>query len=251
MPADEELLDKVCELKSMIVSMCTGGYNDFQEKRFRVLREHLLAYDWIKEKMPEVARRYSSKVEVYRFMKAQSETYQGRAGYLDEAFRPLIQILEGKASAPNDEHVSRTISSIDWDRVQKDWTKALELRDSDPEGAIRQGRTLLETVCKHILEEAGVPFREKDDLPQLYRSVADLLQLSPSRQTEEIFKQVMGGCFSVVQGLGAIRSKHSDAHGKGLSLPPPESRHAELAVNLAGTMASFLIKCWSEGKESS
>lgn len=248
MPADEELLDKVCDIKSMIVSMCTGGYNDFQEKTFAVLRENLLAYDWIKAKMPEVVRRHSSKVEVYRFMKSQSASYQGRASYLDQVFQPLIQLLEGKEIAPSDGEVSRTISSIDWDHVQKDWSKALELRNSDPEGAIRQGRTLLETVCKHILEEAGVAYREKDDLPQLYRSTAEVLQLSPSQQTEEIFKQVMGGCFSVVQGLGAIRSKHGDAHGKGLKLPPPESRHAELAINLAGTMASFLIKSWSERK---
>ncbi len=51
------------------------------------------------------------------------------------------------------------------------------------------------------------------------------------------------------EGLGSMRNKLSDSHGKGASQPKPKTRHAELAVNLAGTMANFLIQTFEEYKK--
>jgi hypothetical protein len=68
------------------------------------------------------------------------------------------------------------------------------------------------------------------------------LNLSPSQHTEQLFKQILGGCQTVVEGVGALRNRHSDAHGKSASRKKPAPRHAELAVNLSGTMATFLLQ---------
>jgi hypothetical protein len=65
-----------------------------------------------------------------------------------------------------------------------------------------------------------------------------------------LFRQILGGCQTVVEGLGALRNRHSDAHGKGITATRPAARHAELAVNLAGTMATFLLQTWESRKES-
>ncbi len=124
------------------------------------------------------------------------------------------------------------------------WRTALEMRESDPAGAITTARTLVEIVCKHILDEQKVSYSDTDDLPTLYRLTAESLKLSPSQHTEKIFRQILGGCQSVVEGLGAIRNRLSDAHGTGASGVRPAPRHAELAVNLAGTMATFLLATW-------
>jgi hypothetical protein len=105
---------------------------------------------------------------------------------------------------------------------------------------------LLETVCKHILDKCGGAYDDDADLPKLYRLTAEVLNLAPSQQIEQIFKQIFGGCQTIVEGLGALRNKLSDAHGKGKVLAKPEARHAELAVNLAGTMATFLISTWEK-----
>jgi hypothetical protein len=101
-------------------------------------------------------------------------------------------------------------------------------------------------VCKHILDEYGIAYDEKDDLPKLYGLTAEQLKLSPSQHTEQIFKQILGGCKSVVEGLGALRNKLSDAHGKGKKSAKPSPRHAELAVNLAGSMATFIVSTWEK-----
>lgn len=121
----------------------------------------------------------------------------------------------------------------------------MERRATDPEGAITAARTLLETVCKHILDEQGLVYVDTDDLPKLYKATAGSLNLSPSQHTEQVFRQILGGCQAVVEGLGAVRNRHSDAHGRGKQGVRPLPRHAELAVNLAGTMATFLIATWN------
>jgi len=46
----------------------------------------------------------------------------------------------------------------------------LERRATDPEGAITAARTLLETVCKHILDEKGEPYEDGIPLPKLYNT---------------------------------------------------------------------------------
>ena len=85
-------------------------------------------------------------------------------------------------------------------------------------------------------------------MPKLYKLTAEQLNLAPSQHTEKIFKQILGGCQTVVEGLGALRNKLGDAHGKGKRSVKPAARHAELAVNLAGAMATYLIRTWEQGK---
>jgi hypothetical protein len=45
----------------------------------------------------------------------------------------------------------------------------------------------------------------------------------------------------VVDGLASLRNAFGDAHGKGLRHVKASKRHAELVVNLSGTICSFLI----------
>ncbi|QUN41767.1 abortive infection family protein [Burkholderia cenocepacia] len=44
-----------------------------------------------------------------------------------------------------------------------------------------------------------------------------------------------------LRGLGAVRNRLGDSHGKGKVAAKPAPRHAELAVNLAGSVALFLL----------
>jgi len=155
-----------------------------------------------------------------------------------------LSFLETEVDYPSADGVATAIAKLDSEHVANAWQKALDRRSDDPEGAITAARTLVESVCKHILDTAGTGYDEKDDLPRLYSLTAEQLNLSPSQHTEQIFKQILGGCKSVVEGLGALRNKLSDAHGKGKKAAKPSARHAELAVNLAGSMATFMVSTW-------
>src|SRR5690606_36096365 len=111
-------------------------------------------------------------------------------------------------------------------------------------------RTLIESVCKHILDAAQVEYDDAADLPKLYKLTAETLNLAPSQHTEAVSKQVLGGCTAVVEGLGSLRNRLSDAHGKGKVGSKPAPRHAELAVNLSGALATYLLATWEARNEA-
>jgi hypothetical protein len=142
---------------------------------------------------------------------------------------------------PADDLISQVLNSFDESVVHHAWKKALNRRASDPEGAITAAKTLLETVCKHIIDEAGGVYGENDDLPKLYSTAAETLNLAPSRHTENVFKSILGNCQSVVGNLAALRNRLGDSHGQGKRHVKPAARHAELAVNLSGSVAMFLV----------
>jgi hypothetical protein len=101
---------------------------------------------------------------------------------------------------------------------------------------------MLESTCKTLLDDLGIAYRERDDRPALYRKLSSALGLAPSAHTEEQFKAILGACNTVVQELGSLRNRVSDSHGPGRKSYRPAARHAALAVNLAGSMALFLIQ---------
>lgn len=130
---------------------------------------------------------------------------------------------------------------LDTQYISEAWDKARARRHDDPEGAITAARTLLESVCKHILDECGVEYGDSADLPKLYGLTSKELNLAPSQHTEDAFKKILGGAHSVVDGLANLRNRLGDAHGQGKRPVKPLPRHAELSVNMAGSMASFLL----------
>jgi len=130
--------------------------------------------------------------------------------------------------------------------IHSQWEKAIERKSSDPEGAITMARTLIESLLKHILDEQNITHNDNMDLSELYKEVAKLLNLAPEQHQEPIFKQILGGASGVISGLGAMRNKLGDAHGATKSKIKPQERHSELAVNLAGSMATFLYKTYKE-----
>lgn len=156
-----------------------------------------------------------------------------------------LESYEPSQALPAERSISYVLQNFDALEIHVAWQKALNRKESDPEGAITISRTLLESVCKHILDEKGVEYDpNKADLPELYRKTAKELNLSPSQHTEEIFKQILGGCSGIVTGLGQLRNRLGDAHGQGKMNIRPAPRHAELAVNLSGSMALYLIETY-------
>jgi hypothetical protein len=157
---------------------------------------------------------------------------------------PIYEVRPAPSGTPADDAISAALRAFDPEHIHERWMAALDRRASDPAGAITLARTLLEDVCKWVLTQAGDTFEEKDDLPVLYRRLAKVLKLAPDDHTEQVFKQILGSCQSIVESLGALRNKLSDAHSPGPKRARAQPRHAELAVNLAGTMATFLVATW-------
>lgn len=233
------LFDEVESLQNLLVSTATGGSED--EAEFTRLRQVVLSEPSLEPLGPRFLRTCRSLGQFWQFIKNKYGTYAERRKYLWEEFAPMLELLEKGGASPADVVVSATLEQFDAAHIQATWSKALDRRASDPEGAITIARTLLESVCKHILEESGVPYDDSPDITKLYKQTAEHLNLAPSQHTESVFKQILGGCTAVVEGLGSLRNRLSDSHGKGKLGVKPAPRHAELAVNLAGALAVYLL----------
>jgi hypothetical protein len=238
----EELLYNVTAVKSLVVQRATGGAPC--EDTYQKMRRELLQHPLVAARLPLFMKDCHTLADFWSFIKPLCATYEDRRQYIAKAFMPLLEFLEQEHSVPGDAAANAVLSTVDSPHVHDAWEKAIQRRTSDPEGAITAARTLLEAVCKHILDNLAVVYSDSDDLPKLYKATAASLNLSPSQHTEQVFKQILGGCQAVVEGLGALRNRLSDAHGKGAASVKPAPRHAELAVNLAGTMTTFLVATW-------
>ena len=245
----DDLLECAVYLRSTIIGLTTEGGS---EVVYKIARKKLLDEPSIKSLIPTFVRRSNDAVSLKAELMTVASgpgSWATRRNHVSEAFRPLISFLESGGGAA-DQTISDGLSTYDAPAVQAYWTKALERRLSDPEGAVTAASTLLEEVCKHIIEDSGAMWDEKWNIPKLYSEVARLLKLAPSQHQEEIFKTILGNCQSIVQSIGTLRNKGgSDAHAGGRLRVSPKPRHAALAVNLAGSMALFLIETWKAREE--
>ena len=156
---------------------------------------------------------------------------------------PVYRVRETTPTGgqPVDELISQVLVSFDDGGVHHAWQKALERRTSDPEGAITAAKTLLETVCKYIIDETAGAYGDSDDLPDPLRHCREPSEACAKPSTTRRSSRAFSAIVSILVGnLAALRNKLSDSHGQGKRHVKPQARHAELAVNLAGSMATFL-----------
>lgn len=249
--SQNNLLEQIEKLQDALVAFATGGKSDLTDEEFKQIRAMLLSDPSVRGNLPELISKCRDLSQYWNYIKGKFAHYQERREFLWNEFAPVIEKLERFDLSPIDKTASVVLEEFDAEYVHHAWVKTLERRTSDPEGAITMARTLLESVCKHILDSFGKQYNDSEDLPKLYRQTAEQLNLAPTQHTEQIFKQILGGCESVVTGLAGMRNKHSDSHGTGPKIIKPATRHAELAVNLAGSMATFLIRTYEHKKSVS
>ncbi|MFX1825695.1 abortive infection family protein [Acinetobacter sp. AS5] len=244
-----DLIKKVSLLQELLIARALDKIEAGADDAFIQLRHEIISIRSLKTYIPTILKNSRSLDQFNEYLKNTFNSYADCKQFIYDEFNELFDILENTDSAPLDQLVINTIEYLNSNYIHQIWQKALERRTSDPEGAITIARSLLESTCKHILDEIGIDYGHAPEINQLYRLVSNELNLAPSQHTEKVFKQILGGCSSIVEGLGALRNKVGDAHGQGKVNVKPSSRHAELAVNLAGTMAVFLFTTWEFKKE--
>lgn len=240
-------LEDATALQDGLVAVATGGDFPGGAEAYAKLRQKSLAPGGTLTLVPKFVRECRSLMQFWAFIKHEHSTYADRRDFLWNAFSGLLLHLEAADTQGGPAlEVSDTLAVFDVEHVQAVWVKALDRRQSDPDGAITAARALLETVLKHILDSEGVDPGDRADLPKLWRLVAERLDLAPEHHQEEVFKSILGGCQTIVNQIATIRNRLGDAHGKGPRRVRPTPRHAALVVNLAGAMSAFVTETWLE-----
>lgn len=109
----------------------------------------------------------------------------------------------------------------------------------DYPGVITRARSLVEEVLLQVegLVDSDPPAYD-GNLPKLYKRVYRRLNLDPGEKgLNDAVRQILSGFISVIAGLAPLRNEVGDAHAFGYH---PYRHHAELAVNSAKTIVSFL-----------
>lgn len=227
-------------LQDILVNHATGGNADDAE--YKSLRKYFLDREEYEDLLPDFVLARRNLSQFWGFIKNKFGTYAERREFIWEKFSVLLNFIEKENKNSISESLSnKNLVNFGANTIHQEIQKGLKRVKIDPEGTITLAKTILESTCKFIADKKAIKYDDSTDLSVIYKSIAKELNLSPDQHNENIFKQILGGCSGIVNGLGMLRNRFGDDHGKGLSKIKPAPRHAELAVNLAGTMALFLI----------
>jgi hypothetical protein len=116
----------------------------------------------------------------------------------------------------------------------------------EPALAFDLAKTLIEAVCKAVLDQRTVGYTKDDDLPKLFKSATQNLPFLPSTASDaakvrESLKKTLGGLSGAVQGICELRNECGFAsHGSGEARPVMEAVQALLAAEAADAVVGFL-----------
>lgn len=147
--------------------------------------------------------------------------------------------------------LARESVSFDAEYLSQQITRLEAAIPHDPDLAIGTAKELVETCCKTILLERGIPVDEKWNLSQLVKATYKELKLTPDDIPErakaaDVIKRLLSNLATVTQGLAELRNRYGTGHGKSASTRGLRSRHAKLAAGAASTLAVFLFETHQE-----
>lgn len=117
-----------------------------------------------------------------------------------------------------------------------------------PDFAFDLAKTLVETICKTILEDMGRPADPNWDAPKIMRETTTYLSLIPRNhpdpsKTRDSITKTLNGLHTTVQGLCELRKNYGIAsHGRDGFSARLDLRQATLAAHAADTIISFLYR---------
>lgn len=134
--------------------------------------------------------------------------------------------------------------------VNEEFGRALRSVESSPKDSLSAACNIIESLCRVYIEDEGLDMPKRKDLQPLWATVRKDLRLDPSQLEEQDLQKILTGLISIVDGVGALRTHASTAHGAGKKSYRVEPRHARLAVHAAHTVVLFVLETWDNRKGS-
>lgn len=168
----------------------------------------------------------------------------------DESFNRFVSTIEAKG-ADEIMSVARIMAEqFNFNTVMHEIDRATQFVNDDPEGAITASSSLIESLCKSILDELGMTLPKDQSIKGLYKEIREPLGLSadsdafaPEIATD--VRTVLAALSNVVMGIGALRTHGGTAHGRKKGHPRVDARIARLSVNTSAGIAIFIIESWA------
>lgn len=125
--------------------------------------------------------------------------------------------------------------------LRNNWDRAIQRSKHDPMGAITAANSFLESVLKWIVEQSG------QGAPENRKKLFELaVQLVSDDAPDGQHSAILGHFDTIMREIGSLRSKIGDAHGSTSTSRTPTPSEAMLSINLAGTLALYLLDSFDE-----
>lgn len=222
---------RVCALAEQLVAAATGG-EGADDARYAQLRQELLTDPAVGPRIPRYVRMARDLGHFRQWVRDQRPSYDGRRELIWTDFGPILEHIARVEGAPR---------RVDARRVHELWREALVRCADDPDGATRAARALLEAVCRSVLDGCRVPYAADARLPRLYQLATGQLAGLAAGESGAMGEYLADGCHAVVDAVGSAHRWPAEAAVWRTAHTAPSPRHAELAVNLAGSVALFLV----------
>jgi hypothetical protein len=144
--------------------------------------------------------------------------------------------------------LEKSISARDIPSLNEEFERALSSVEVSPRDGLSAACNILESVCKVYIEDEGLEMPSKQDLQPVWTVVRKDLGFDPSKVEDDDLKKILSGLISIVDGVGAIRTHASSAHGAGKKRYRVESRHARLSIHASHTVVSYILESWDKKK---
>ncbi|WP_415895896.1 abortive infection family protein [Neptuniibacter sp. PT34_22] len=146
------------------------------------------------------------------------------------------------------ENLASYLETEGYKAAHDDFERAIAFIDTDPEQAMGSASSILESICKGVLERLKITIPKDQTLKSLVKATYGAMDLSPESHADPDIKQVLGGIANAAVGIGVIRTKHSSFHGRTDAQKRYRltARHARLAVGSSAVLGCFLIETYLE-----
>ena len=117
-----------------------------------------------------------------------------------------------------------------------------------PDFAFDLAKTLVESVCKTILEDIGHPAEPSWDAPRIMKQTMTYLAVLPpghpnAAKARDSITKTLNGLHTTLRGLCELRNDYGlSSHGRDGFSARLDLRHATLAAQAADTIVSFLYR---------
>ena len=144
------------------------------------------------------------------------------------------------------QRIQAVAASLQASHLYEDLRRLERVGDREPGEAIALAKEIVESCCKLILDDRGVPYDEKADIPALLKKLRKEIQIMPdginenARAANEI-RDVLTSLGKIAHSLGPIRNAYGKGHGRGRNFKGLEPRHARLAIGAASIFADFIL----------
>ena len=158
------------------------------------------------------------------------------------------------SGGPNLSDLRVMAERFDQKHLQEEIGRLESAAEEDPALAIGTAKELIETCCKTILSERGIPYSTNADLSELTKATFKTLKLTPedvpeTKRGSDSIKRILSNLSSVSNEINQLRNLYGTGHGKEADATGLGPRHSKLVVGSSATLVRFLFESHQERME--